>query len=71
MILTNATVKGNPFTPLSWRWEAAEQLLRQPDRNLAPQGTLRMLLPRIGQPVRFQPHPFRVQSIASVPIGAQ
>ncbi len=36
MILTNATVQGNPFTPLSWRWEAAEQLLRQPDRNLAP-----------------------------------
>lgn len=36
MILTNATVKGNPFTPLSWRWEAAEQLLRQSDRNLDP-----------------------------------
>ncbi|QDT30015.1 hypothetical protein Enr10x_53740 [Gimesia panareensis] len=36
MILTNATVQGNPFTPLSWRWEAAEQLFRQPDRNLAP-----------------------------------
>lgn len=36
MILTNATVKGNPFTPPSWRWEAAEQLLKQPDRNLSP-----------------------------------
>lgn len=36
MILTNATVKGNPFAPPSWRWEAAEQLFDQPDCNEAP-----------------------------------
>ncbi|QDU09619.1 hypothetical protein [Gimesia aquarii] len=37
MILTNATVKGNPFTPLNWRWEIAEQLFSEPDLDEIPE----------------------------------
>lgn len=37
MIMTNATVKGNPFTPLNWRWDVAKQLFSEPDLDEIPE----------------------------------
>ncbi|QDU15098.1 hypothetical protein CA11_29180 [Gimesia maris] len=37
MIMTNATAKIDPFTLPCWRWEVAEQLFNEPDRDEIPE----------------------------------